>query len=64
MNSDLPILSIILQKILMNEWRSLQDNRRFGLGLEMEMAKAHHSTIQVQSQLGHGSAFTVKLPVA
>lgn len=35
-----------------------------GLAIAMAIAQAHHGTIQVQSQLGHGSTFTVKLPAA
>ncbi len=35
-----------------------------GLAIAMAIAKAHHGTIQVQSRLGRGSTFTVKLPVA
>jgi signal transduction histidine kinase len=33
-----------------------------GLAIAMAITQAHHGTIQVQSQLGHGSTFTVKLP--
>ncbi len=34
-----------------------------GLAIAMAIARSHHGTIQVQSQLGHGSTFTVKLPM-
>jgi signal transduction histidine kinase len=33
-----------------------------GLAIAMAIAQAHHGTIQVQSQLGKGSLFTVRLP--
>jgi signal transduction histidine kinase len=35
-----------------------------GLAIAMAIAKSHNSTIQIQSQLGRGSTFTVKLPIA
>jgi signal transduction histidine kinase len=35
-----------------------------GLAIAIAIAQAHQGTIQVQSQLGCGSTFTVKLPVA
>lgn len=35
-----------------------------GLAISRAIAQAHHGTIQVQSQLGRGSNFTVKLPIA
>jgi signal transduction histidine kinase len=35
-----------------------------GLAIAMAIASSHHGTIQVQSQPGCGSTFTVKLPVA
>ncbi len=35
-----------------------------GLAIAMAIAHAHHGTIQVQSQLGRGSTFTVKIPAA
>jgi signal transduction histidine kinase len=35
-----------------------------GLAIALAIAQAHQGTIQVQSDLGRGSTFTVKLPAA
>lgn len=35
-----------------------------GLAIARAIAQAHHGTIQVQSELGRGSTFTLKLPIA
>jgi signal transduction histidine kinase len=35
-----------------------------GLAIAMAIAKSHHGSIQVQSKVGRGSTFTVKLPAA
>jgi two-component system, OmpR family, sensor histidine kinase CiaH len=45
--------------------RTKQTNDGFGLGLSIakQIAEIHHGSIEVESQLGHGSTFIVKLPV-
>ena len=43
-----------------------RDSGGTGLGLAIvkEIAEAHHGTVYVESELGKGSVFTFKLPVA
>lgn len=57
-----------LEKVFERFERAVSSSNISGLGLGLyiarEIVKAHHGTIQVESELGKGSVFTVEFPVA
>jgi heavy metal sensor kinase len=56
--------AIAFERLRRGSASSAGDGMGLGLALAHEIARAHGGSIQVESSPGHGSVFTVRLPVA
>ncbi len=52
-----------LERIFSPFFTTKPDGNGFGLPEVTKVIQAHSGTIQVQSQLGHGTTFTIKIPI-
>lgn len=53
----------IFNRFYSNKWKDSRDTNGIGLSVVKEMIEMHHGSIEVESEVNHGTVFTIRLPL-